>query len=176
MTARAARMVRRFRRSRSGATTVEFALIALPFITLLFAVFELGLTYMASTVLENALDAVSRDIRTGRSQAAGTSQAAFKSQVCAKLTYLPINCAADLVLDVRTFANFSTVAAPDPVTKGELDPTKAAYQPGTGGQIVLVRAFLQWRLITPSLNASLMTMSNGRRLISAAAAFQNEPF
>ena len=45
-----------------------------------------------------------------------------------------------------------------------------------GNDIVLVRAYYTWTIITPLLNASLVNLSGNKRLITTAVAFRNEPF
>ena len=159
-----------------GGSIVETALVALPFLTLLFGVLELGLIFMVQTTLENASDTVARQIRTGELQTAGGTAATFKTAMCNEMGWLGATCATSLTIDVRTFTQFSTVTAPSPVTNGAVDPTKITFLPGAAGDIVLVRCFYTWTLITPVLNTSLQNLSGGKRLLSAAVTFRNEPF
>ena len=56
---------RRFRRDHSGATAVEFGLLALPFIAVMFAVLETALAFFAGATLETATANAARLIRTG---------------------------------------------------------------------------------------------------------------
>ena len=41
---------------------------------------------------------------------------------------------------------------------------------------MLVRAFYSWNVATPLLTPFLVNMSGSNHLLSAAAAFRNEPF
>ena len=50
------------------------------------------------------------------------------------------------------------------------------YQPGTAGQIVVVRLFYQWPIYMQVWNPKLSNMSGNKRLLVATAAFRNEPF
>ena len=59
-------VLRRFRRDPSGASAVEFALIAFPLILLLLAALEVGIVYFANFALENATSQGARLIRTGQ--------------------------------------------------------------------------------------------------------------
>jgi Flp pilus assembly protein TadG len=45
---------RRIRRDESGATAIEFGLVALPFFALMFAILETALLFLASQTLETA--------------------------------------------------------------------------------------------------------------------------
>ena len=56
---------------RRGAAAVEFALVAPPFLALLFAILELALVFFASQALETVTQDSSRLIMTGQAQTAG---------------------------------------------------------------------------------------------------------
>lgn len=173
---RAAALLARFGVASGGATAVEFSIVALPFLALTFATLELGLVFMISTSLENAVDNAARRIRTGEFQSTGGGAPAFKTLVCGSAPLLS-NCSSKLTVDVRTFADFNATDADDPVNaQGQLNPQAITFQAGGPEDIVLVRAYYEWNLITPLLNDSLVNAGGGKRLISAAAAFRNEPF
>jgi len=166
----------RFRRARDGATAVEFAFVALPFLTLLFAVLELGMVFMVATTLQNAADAAARKIRTGELQSGAASAGTFKTSVCNEMAWLGADCLSHLTVDVRTFTDFASMEASSPVTNGVIDETKTQFQPGAAEDIVLVRVYYTWTLFTPLLNTGLDTLANGKRLISATVTFRNEPW
>ena len=182
--------IARFCAARRGATAVEFAIIALPFFTLIFGIIELGMFYMVSTTLENATVYAARRIRTGeKNQTNGGTAANFRSAICNNLGWLQADCTANLSVDVRTFNTFADAYnVPDPiktttttsggttVTTTDMDPTKLGYCTGNPGNIVLVRAYYQWKLITPLMSQAMERLSGGKTLITATAAFVNEPF
>ena len=93
---RTARLAGRFARAERGATAVEFALVALPFLMLVFAIIELGLVFLVSITLESAVADVGRTIRTGQVQTGGGSAASFKTAVCDKMSWLGAKCASAL--------------------------------------------------------------------------------
>ena len=179
-------LTRRFARAERGATAVEFALVSLPLLMLIFGVLELGLLLLVSSTLDLATQSAARDIRTGRFQTAlatpTVTPAGFKALVCSKMTWLSTQCASQLVLDVRTFTNFSTLAAPPPLPPGVfLPPTNPGYKApcfvaGNPGDKVLVRAYFEWKLFTPLLNVALDNTGAGSHRLSSTTAFQNEPF
>ncbi|MFZ5668433.1 MAG: TadE/TadG family type IV pilus assembly protein [Pseudomonadota bacterium] len=170
------RFARRFAVSRHGATAVEFAFIAAPFLALMFGVLELGLVFMVSTTLDNAVDTAARKIRTGELQTAGGGASTFKTAVCDEMAWLGSTCEANLYVDVRTFPKFADVAITDPVTNGAFDSGKTQFTPGGSEDIVLVRVYYEWSLITPMLNQGLESLADGKRLIAATATFRNEPY
>lgn len=175
-TSRAKRFLGRFGRALDGSTAVEFGFVALPFLTLLFATMELGLVFMVSTTLQNAADTAARRIRTGELQAGNGDKAAFKTAVCNEMAWLGTGCSTNLTVDVRTFTTFTGATVSDPLTNGAVDETKTQFTPGAAEDIVLVRVYYTWSLITPLLNSGMQNLSNGKRLISATVTFRNEPW
>jgi hypothetical protein len=63
-----------------------------------------------------------------------------------------------------------------PVTDGEIDDDKTSFTPGGGEDIVVVRAYYEWTLITPMLNACLANLGGTKRLVYSTATFRNEPY
>jgi Flp pilus assembly protein TadG len=151
---------------RSGATLIEFAVVGLPFLLLLFATFEIGLIYWANKELENATNDAARLVRTGQVQAANMSQADLKAEACERTAIL-INCAERLRLDVRSAARFGDIVPPEPMDgsgnlKSDGDFT---FSPGAADEAVLVSAFFAWPAFFQS-----------ERVLRATAPLRNEPF
>lgn len=169
--------IRRLGRDRSGSSAVEFALLAFPLILLLLAVLEVGVVYFANFALEGATAQGARLIRTGQAQTQKFSATQFKTEVCKHLT-APIQCSA-LKLDVRHFSSFGGANSDltNPLDGSGKLKTNFSYDPGTGGDVVVVRAFYEWDL-TAKLpkDIALSNMENGNRLLVATVAFRNEPF
>lgn len=168
---RRASLLGRFSRARRGAVTVEFAFVSIPFLLLVFAIIELGLVFLVSLTLENAVIDVGRTIRTGEVQTAGRTAATFKTAVCTEMSWLGSACDAALSLDVRTFSGFSASGTALNAAK----PNTPCWDPGGPGSIVMIRAYYNWPLVTPLLETGLQT-SNGKRMLTAATAFSNEPY
>jgi Flp pilus assembly protein TadG len=182
---RARSFLARFGSARRGATAVEFAFVALPFLTLLFAVLELGMVFLVSTTLQNAADAAGRKIRTGELQNSGGTRATFKSAICADMAWLGSDCANNLKVEVQKYANFDAMMEVDEetgesslrgptITNGEIQD--GAWEPGGAEDIILVRAYYSWTLFTPLLNTGLPNLGNSKRLISTTVTFRNEPW
>lgn len=164
-------MAGRFVRADEGSTAVEFAFVAIPFLLLVFAIIELGLVFLVSLTLESAVNDAGRTIRTGQVQITGGDAGTFKTAVCAKMNWLGSRCSSALSIDVQTFADYN---ASKTAQAGNV-PTNMAWNPGSAGSIVLVRAYYTWPLITPLMKTGLQT-ANGKRIIYAATAFTNEPY
>ena len=169
------RGLRRFGRDASGASALEFALVAVPLVLMLLAALQVGLVYFANFTLENATAQGARLIRTGQAQTQKFDAGTFKNEVCKHLSDM-LPCVG-LKLDVRSFANFSGADLTDPLDSSGNLKTNFTYDPGQGGDVVVVRAFYAWDL--PSLlpsEISLSNMNGGNRLLIATVAFRNEPF
>lgn len=174
---RPARFVLRLTEGRHGSAAVEFAMVALPFLALLMGIFEIGMIYLVSITLENATSDVARQIRTGQLQTAGGATATtFTNSICGELSWLGSSCTSNLYVDVRTFASFSSISQTSPIQNGKVNSSNLQFSMGTAGQVVLVRTFYQWTLFTPVLDGISAQLSNGSTLITATAAFQNEPY
>ncbi|WP_170937141.1 MULTISPECIES: TadE/TadG family type IV pilus assembly protein [Rhodomicrobium] len=169
--------LRRLRGER-GAVMVEFALIAVPFLLMLFGTIEVGLVFWGNYELENATEQAAREIRTGQVAAANMRRGAFKALVCSRVSLLA-QCEARLKVDVRSFTSFAemqrAVVEPSTDSDGEL-LNDGPWGPGGPRSLVLVTTFYEWPLITPMTAASLSNMGSGNRLLRASAAFQNEPW
>lgn len=170
------RFSRRFRRAREGATAVEFGLVALPFLMMMFAVFELGLIFMIDSSLESAVIDTGRLVRTGQAQASDMDQDTFKEEVCSRMTIFQAPCNERLKVDVRTILNFEE-APPDPMADGEeFNPEDLGYDDGAARSLVLVSAWYSQPLFTPLLKDAMSRLGDGTAWITATTAFRNEPF
>jgi Flp pilus assembly protein TadG len=153
-------------------------MIAPIFFLILMGIIENGLIFFASATLQNATDNAARYVRTGQAQAntATTAQADFRQRICADIGPL-LSCDTNLQVDLQSYsgytgANFTPPTNPD----GTLKTTLNNYVPGTACNVVLLRTFYTWHVVTPVLSQFLTNMTPGLRLISATAAFRNEPF
>jgi len=167
-----ARTARRLIKQQDGAAAVEFALVAAPFLALVFAIMETAFVFFAGQALETAVADSSRLIMTGQAQTQGLSQATFKNAVCAKI-YGLFDCQNGVYVDVKTFTSFSNVSMPTPVDAQGNFQNNFTYQPGGPGDIVVVRFFYQWPVYASLLGLNLSNMSGGKRLLAATAAFRN---
>ena len=170
------RRLRALASAEGGATAVEFAMISIPFLALLFSIFEIGAMFMASSSIDAAAEAAARQIRTGQLQSgANNSAAGFKTLVCNGVSWISnSDCQANLSLDVRTFSSFSSISVTTPVSNGAIDQSQIGFNAGGSCDIVLVRAFYPWTLITPTLEPGLPNLGANQRLLTATVAFRNE--
>jgi Flp pilus assembly protein TadG len=166
----------RFAEDRRGAAAVEFAMIAAPFFFLIFGLLEVCLLFIMTTVMENAISEASRPLRTGEAQGSGMTEAQFRQAFCAELLEI-LDCDTRLSIDVRTVSDFASTPTGSALdADGNLENDDFVFQPGGANDIVAVRAFYEWDLITPVLSQPLVNMAGNKHLIQSNAVFRNEPF
>jgi Flp pilus assembly protein TadG len=168
-------IARRFVRRQDGAAAVEFALVAAPFLALLFAIFETAFVFFAQQTMEATAADAARLILTGQAQTAGYSQGDFKTAVCARV-YGLFDCANGMTVDVKNYSTFSSVNTASPVVNGQLDTSGVTYVPGGPGCIVVVKLYYQWPLFVTGLGYNISNLNGSKRLLVATAVFRNEPY
>ena len=199
MTTKMNRAIKRFQRDTKGVAAVEFGLVAIPFVMMLFGIMAVGLFFFTQNSIENAVWAASRDLRTGifQSAASGSRYAGktgdalkdeFKKAICERTPgYVQGNCTADMRIIVQAYSNATNnTANATPISKpaclanantlvSEAD-AKLNSNAGSAGSVVLVTACYAYRLggLMPFLKFG--NMGNGTHLMQASSAFQSEPY
>ena len=168
-------LLNRFRRNRRGSTVVEFALVMPIFFALLFAIMETALMFFASQVLETVTQDSARQIMTGQAQNSALTQAQFKTLVCSKVVAL-FDCTNGISIDVQSYSQFSSVSVANPIDASKNFTNPNNYSPGGPGDIVVVRLFYQWPILVTKFGYDLTNLAGSKRLLTATAAFQNEPY
>jgi Flp pilus assembly protein TadG len=168
----------RWRADIQGATAIEFGLVALPFVMMLFGIIAVGLFFFTTFTLENAVEQASRVLRTGQAQQASLTEAQFKAKVC---EYVPshIDCAGKVKVNVLSFADTTNITAdelPSCLTGTNNLSGATQYNPGNASEVVLVWACYEWDLASKLPFLNLGNMASGARLIQATSVFRTEPF
>jgi Flp pilus assembly protein TadG len=167
---------RRFIRHQDGATTVEFAMVAAPFLAMIFAIVETAIVFFAGQALETAGADSARLIMTGQAQTQGFDQAKFKQAVCAKI-YGLFNCASGLYVDVKNYSSFAAINTAKPIdANGNLQTGTFGYAPGGPGDIVVVRLLYQWPVYVSLLGLNMADTGGSKRTLMSTIAFRNEPY
>jgi len=178
---------RGFGADQRGATAVEFGLIAVPFLALLFAIVEMALTLWTAQTLENAVTDASRRLYTGEFQSSVMAAQAeaekkpapvpaemFKTELCKSIVAL-FDC-SKVIIDVRPY-NPNSKPPPPINANRELDTANfGQYTAPKSDEIVVVRAALEMPVIVTLLNPNQANLSNGNRLVMGVATFKTEPF
>jgi Flp pilus assembly protein TadG len=168
-------LVRRFAAQSEAGTTVEFALLAAPFMAALFAILQTALIFFAGQSLEAAAAASARLVLTGQAQTAGWTAAQFKTQVCNQIHAI-FNCSNGVYVDVETYPSFAAANLGLPIVNGIFNTGALNYNPGGPGDIVMVRLYYQYPVFVNLLGLNLSNLTGGYNLFAATAVFKNEPY
>ena len=107
-------------RSRDGSAAIEFALLAIPYFIIIFAILETFIAFAAEELVSNAVDTMSREMRTGQITFDSTrptykTQTQFRQAFCNEISII-IRCSqteaatpSKLYLDVRSFTTFASI-------------------------------------------------------------------
>ena len=167
-----------FARDERGVTAIEFGVLALPFFTLILAIIQTAVMFLATQVLDSALEDASRKIRTG--EGAAYSLEDFRTYMCG-YTFGLLKC-DDILLKTKVITDFGSVdlnPAVEDCTATTCTLNKSTfegYEPGIGRSIIQVSAYYRYPLVVVLPYFNLKNQPDNYRLISAVRVFRNEPF
>lgn len=164
-------LIKKMLTDRQAVTSIEFALIALPFFILIFGIIETSLVFIGQVVLDGSAQDAARKIRTGEAETSGDAEGTFQTKLCDNL-FSVIPC-SDLVYTVKTFEDFSDVTI-EPLYDDDGNPVSNEFDASIStGDIVAVRVGYKWEFMTP-----LVATAFGRDYIEimSTAVFRNEPY
>lgn len=175
--------MRRFRRDRSGTTAIEFSVLILPFLLLLFSIIEVCVSFMGQQLLSSAVDDVARRLRTGELRAVDVEDGKLHSFICARIEILvPADC-PELTVNVKTYSKFTDVPTVETGEKsgiinaaGELTLGDTA-EAGDRSSINQLNALYRWPLITDIMRRQMKNANtDGTWPLFATNTWQNEPY
>ncbi|WP_395645793.1 TadE/TadG family type IV pilus assembly protein [Terricaulis sp.] len=177
--ARYLKPVKRFGKAKRGAAALEFAIVAMPFFLLIFGLAEVAMIGFVQTSLDFAVSESARRIRLGEVQMQGQSYAQVQTDLCSQLNrFLAVTCGGNLFLDVDRFNSFTDAnnAAPNPIQNNQFQPVGFGYTPGAPSDIVVVRAYYRWKIMTPLFEDVFANVQGGERILVSTMMFRNEPY
>lgn len=172
------RPLRRFARARRGSAAIEFAFVVLPFFLLMVGLVEVSMMGFAQTSLDYAVSETARQIRTGQAQTGGVSQGEIEDEVCDQLNGFLVMSCANLFLDINRYDSFLDAGNDNanPVQNNQFQPGAMDFAPGAPSDIVVVRAYYRWQVITPMFETMFQNVSGGERILVTTMMFRNEPY
>jgi Flp pilus assembly protein TadG len=188
MLAPALRRAGAFGRDERGVTVIEFAILAVPFFTIIAAILETSLVFLASQVLDSAVEDAARLVRTGQLQTgviAGDNLDGIRAKVCSGL-YDMFDC-DNLKIKLTVVVDFASATVTYPIEQGDEcrkpDGTvrcdwkiTPSYVSSPGEKVVLMQAYYKWPTLVRLPGFNLQDQSDGTRLLGAVRVFRNEPF
>jgi Flp pilus assembly protein TadG len=183
-----------FLRETTGATAVEFALVApMLFLTLIF-IMSIGYMIFMNQALDYATQKAARQIRTGQVQTdAITTQTAFATQIVCPLLPSIFTC-SNVIVSSQTLGTISSItgdgvypyeynqfvnAAKTGLIVPTLSNTATTFCTGSGSTFVYLQILYPVPFFLSFLSSStIATTYNGQQvyLIMSTATFLNEPF
>ena len=184
-------LLEKFGLSRDGTAAIEFAILALPYFLVVFAIIETFIALMAEQVVVNATDTMARRLRTGQISST-ISKEDFRKSFCNEVSVM-ITCSADeikteqkLYVDLRSFTAFKDIPTTIPLKAyGEyydLDTAQFDFKPGGPETINMLRVYYRWRVVADIIRPYLTKIrpADGSMpshfLIVATDAFMNEKY
>lgn len=173
-------LARWFGRHDGGNVAIEFALLALPFSLLVFAIIESSVSFAAQQMLANATDDMAREFRTGhyRPDDLVTDKKLVETYICERIRLVVADDCPGLVVDLKSYETF-TEAAKSQVyftSDGDLDESGFGLDLGRSGTKNQLRVFYRWPVITDFMRKSMSNLPDGKTLLHAMVTWQNEPF
>lgn len=186
-------ILRRFIRDRKGTSSIEFAILALPFFVVIFASLETFAAFYGDQLLANATETMARKVRTGqitfqRGKATDMTQAQFRQAFCNEISIL-MKCSAteanqpsQFYLDVQAVSDLSKFPVNIPRKAGstDIDTADFKFAPGGPGTFNVVRAYYRWSVITDLVRPFVTNLRPAGAsmpkdyLMVATATFRNE--
>ena len=177
-----------FLSDKRGSTALEFALLAIPFALLVFAILESCISFAGQEVMANTTDDIARQLRTGQLKKANVTDASIKQLICSKLMIVTTNCPgtgsnASLLVDLREYSTFADAAAAGfKIVNGDIQLTQGAnstsftVSPGLADTKNMLRVFYKWPVMTDFMAKQMANLSGNKTLHFASVTWQNEPF
>ncbi|RVD58379.1 pilus assembly protein [Mesorhizobium sp. M2D.F.Ca.ET.185.01.1.1] len=168
---------------RRGSTAMEFAMLAIPFALLVFAILESCISFAGQEVMANVTDDVARQLRTGQLQKSNVTDSSIKQLICSRLQIIVAQNCPGLQVDLREYSSFANAASAGfrisgnqiILTQGGSD-TNFTVAPGLAESINMLRVFYKWPVMTDLLAKQMANFTDGTTLHFASVTWQNEPF
>ena len=172
-------------RQESGATAIEFAMVAPLMLLTIFEIMQGGIYVYVSAALDVATTKAARQIAVGNLGSSAATADGFRSSVlCPNL--LPGMACANIVSSLQTAkegyygGGYATFVKPDQTGLIEVakDNAQTPYCSGAPRAYQYLQVFYAMPVFSPVWRAALSTNWNGSQVafVRAAAAFRNEPF
>jgi len=174
-----------FQRNRDGSVAIEFAMVVVPFLGLLAAIFQTGLFYFQAAQLQTATELASRAVLTHSTASSMTYQTFISTYVCPNLSSM-FTC-SKLSVDISSPTNWSGADTNNDFYGSAANAlTNTITMPATG-QIAIVRvaypipsylAIIAGNfagVVTASTNGQTTVNGSKAYMIFGIAAFMVEP-
>lgn len=154
--------ISRFKKCERATTAIEFALVLPAILLFVFGILEYTMVFLAENVLENAVNAASREGKTGYVTAGVSQQQTIMTAVTTRTAgFLDPSLLTFSAVAYKAFNQLSTPAVGTP-----------GY--GGAGDIVVFTISYPWQMMTPLL-ANILP-NNGQITLASRMVVKNEPY
>ena len=169
-------LFRPFVGDRRGATTIEFAICAAAFFTLVVGSLQIVIVFFVQQIIQTAVETVAREVLTGQLPN-GTTREQFRTRACKQLPVF-LKC-SNLYADVQKVPDLSGIGSVG--TGVTFDAagrvtSDTQFDPGSAGDVVVLRLIYAWPIGTAPLGLNLSNQSDGSRTIVGTMVFKSEPY
>ncbi len=169
-------------RGARGTTSMEFAIVCVPFLMFVLFLFEIGVDFYLQLALDYAVQQGARRLQTGAGNAA-PSAAAFKTDCLCPAVAGFLNC-SQISINVYPlttadyYANGRAGAGSVPLLNGKLSTSSWSFAAGSATTLMFLQAIYTSASVVGQLVPGMATnSSNGWvRVTTSAIGFINEPF
>ena len=172
-----------FKKNEDGTASIEFVLVAIPFLIIIFAILEFSFMFLGERIIHVAIHDASRMLKTGQIQTLSLTneddeddEELFRKIVCNETLLRLFDC-DNLHIDVR---EVPLLGAPPPTTfedDGTIDTSSFVYDPGGPSALNLIQFYYEWPLFVNWAGFGVTAWAgNENALLGTTRAYMNEPF
>ena len=137
---------------------------------------RLAMVFFASQVLETVTQDSARADHDRSGAERRLHPGAVQEPMSAASSPCMFDCVNGSTSTCRAIPRSPPSTSPTRSTRGKNFVPPTIISPGGPGDIVVVRLFYQWPLFVTGLGFNIANMAGSKRLLTATAAFQNEPY
>lgn len=162
-------------KNREGATAIEFAFLAMPYLLLSLGIIELSLMFASESMLEGATTRAARVVKTGQLQQSGNAdlEAGFRDKLCEHAPLL-IRC-EDIVIEARVMESFADYETMQPEFNQDGEMVSDGFALGGSSEKILIRVAYNYTAFTPLVGQMLWGVDSSRMFMSTIV-LQSEPY
>ncbi len=170
-------------------------MLAIPFFMIIVATVETLVAFAGEQVLVNAVDNMSRQLRTGEitfnmGRTTDLTEVEFREKFCNDISIV-MSCSAEITADQKLFVDLKNVVNYSDIDVGipkvsdaehaELDTSGFVYSPGGGDTINVLRVYYKWDVTVDFIRPYITNIKPGAEgseyyLMVATTAFRNEDY
>lgn len=168
----------RFLPNRRGSVSIEFAMLAIPFVMLIMAIIETSVSFAAQQIMANAADDLARELRTGRLKPAAATETVVRQRICDQLSMITNSTCPGLYIDLKSYTTFAAAAVVQTkfTSDNDLDTTGFAITPGGAETKNMLRVYYKWPVMLDLMRKSMSNIKGGNTLLMTVTSWQNEPY